>query len=183
MWGDEGDVSFCPSSTGRRFSWLRGNVVELPARMTPLLGRDPSSCFPVEEPLDRYLSIGSSVARAVQVHKSLSVPRASLAKQESIQEETLGVFRHLMSSIRRLHPRCCFRDHGIEMCWCLRGLCRDMGSGSMQSEFNWSNEWEPHTQRRKQILEKYGPQIKELYGHDPWTAAQVLPGLPSSLAQ
>jgi len=46
------------------------------------------------------------------------------------------------------------------------------GSG-MQSEFNWSSEWEPHTQRRKQILEKYGPQVKELYGHDPWTAVQA----------
>jgi hypothetical protein len=53
---------------------------------------------------------------------------------------------------------------------------------AMQTDFNWSSEWEPHTQRRKQILEKYGPQIKELYGHDPWTAVQVLSPLSPLLS-
>ena len=40
-------------------------------------------------------------------------------------------------------------------------------------EFYWSEEAEPHSQRRREILAKYGPQVRALYGHDTSTAVQV----------
>lgn len=40
-------------------------------------------------------------------------------------------------------------------------------------EFYWSESAEPHTQRRREILAKYGPQVRALYGHDASTAVQV----------
>ena len=36
-----------------------------------------------------------------------------------------------------------------------------------QTDFHWSHSGEPHAIRRKLILEKH-PEIKELYGHDPY---------------
>mmetsp|Transcript_17752 Transcript_17752/g.31642 ORF Transcript_17752/g.31642 Transcript_17752/m.31642 type:complete len:323 (-) Transcript_17752:67-1035(-) len=44
----------------------------------------------------------------------------------------------------------------------------------LPKEFNWSEEWEPHQARRAAMLKKYGPQIKALYGPDPWVPAQAL---------
>ena len=42
-------------------------------------------------------------------------------------------------------------------------------------EFYWSEAAEPHMQRRREILAKYGPQVRALYGHDVMTAVQVRP--------
>ena len=44
-----------------------------------------------------------------------------------------------------------------------------------QHEFYWSAEAEPHSQRRREILSKYGPQVRALYGYDNRTAVQVRP--------
>jgi hypothetical protein len=44
-----------------------------------------------------------------------------------------------------------------------------------QHEFYWSSEAEPHSQRRREILSKYGPQVRALYGYDNRTAVQVRP--------
>ena len=44
-----------------------------------------------------------------------------------------------------------------------------------QHEFYWSAEAEPHSQRRREILAKYGPQVRALYGYDNRTAVQVRP--------
>ena len=40
-------------------------------------------------------------------------------------------------------------------------------------EFHWTQSSEPHSQRRREMLAKYGPQIRQLYGYDHWTAYQV----------
>ena len=45
--------------------------------------------------------------------------------------------------------------------------------GHTQHEFYWSAEAEPHSQRRREILAKYGPQVRALYGYDNRTAVQV----------
>lgn len=42
-----------------------------------------------------------------------------------------------------------------------------------QREFHWTDTAEPHSARRRAMLQKYGPQIRALYGNDPWTAYQV----------
>ena len=47
--------------------------------------------------------------------------------------------------------------------------------GDTQHEFYWSAEAEPHSQRRREILAKYGPQVRALYGYDNRTAVQVRP--------
>ncbi len=51
--------------------------------------------------------------------------------------------------------------------------------GHTQHEFYWSAEAEPHSQRRREILAKYGPQVRALYGYDNRTAVQVRPALRS----
>lgn len=43
-----------------------------------------------------------------------------------------------------------------------------------QDEFFWVDSNEPHAQRRKAILAKYGNQVRKLYGYDNRTAYQVL---------
>jgi Sphingolipid Delta4-desaturase (DES) len=42
-----------------------------------------------------------------------------------------------------------------------------------QRDFHWTDTAEPHSARRRAMLQKYGPQIRALYGNDPWTAYQV----------
>lgn len=41
------------------------------------------------------------------------------------------------------------------------------------TNFDWTTSIEPHAARRRAILAKYGPQVRALYGTDPWTAVQV----------
>ena len=43
-------------------------------------------------------------------------------------------------------------------------------------EFHWTDTAEPHSARRRAMLQKYGPQIRALYGNDPWTAYQASEG-------
>lgn len=43
-----------------------------------------------------------------------------------------------------------------------------------QDDFFWVDSNEPHAQRRKAILAKYGKQVRKLYGYDNRTAYQVL---------
>lgn len=49
-----------------------------------------------------------------------------------------------------------------------------MGVAKDEHEFSWVTNAEPHATRRKEILAKYGPQVRALYGHDNRTAVQVI---------
>ena len=42
-----------------------------------------------------------------------------------------------------------------------------------EEEFFWVDSNEPHAQRRKAVLAKYGSQVRKLYGYDNRTAYQV----------
>lgn len=42
-----------------------------------------------------------------------------------------------------------------------------------EEQFFWVDSNEPHAQRRKAVLAKYGNQIRKLYGYDNRTAHQV----------
>lgn len=51
-----------------------------------------------------------------------------------------------------------------------------MVSTKEQHQFYWSQGGEPHVLRRKQILAKYGDQVRKLYGYDHSTAVTVSRG-------
>lgn len=53
-----------------------------------------------------------------------------------------------------------------------------VGDAKEPHEFYWSEEAEPHSQRRREILAKYGPQVRALYGNDTKTAVQVRASWP-----
>ncbi len=42
-----------------------------------------------------------------------------------------------------------------------------------ENAFDWTTSIEPHAARRRAILAKYGPEVRALYGTDPWTGVQV----------
>ena len=46
-------------------------------------------------------------------------------------------------------------------------------SSEGERDFLWVTNAEPHATRRRQILDKYGPQVRRLYGTDISTAWQV----------
>ena len=45
-----------------------------------------------------------------------------------------------------------------------------------EEQFFWVDSNEPHAQRRKAVLAKYGNQVRKLYGYDNRTAYQVRSG-------
>ena len=47
-------------------------------------------------------------------------------------------------------------------------------------DFFWVDSNEPHAQRRKAVLAKYGNQVRKLYGYDNKTAYQVCCALSQS---
>lgn len=49
-------------------------------------------------------------------------------------------------------------------------------SPSTSDDFYWIDSVEPHAVRRREILAKYGDQVRKLYGYDRSTAVQVFPG-------
>ena len=46
-------------------------------------------------------------------------------------------------------------------------------NGPTAKKFHWVSNGEPHAIRRREMLSKYGPQIRKLYGYDHSTARQV----------
>jgi Sphingolipid Delta4-desaturase (DES) len=54
-----------------------------------------------------------------------------------------------------------------------KGDLTKAGTHTQEHEFYWSPNGEPHSKRRKELLAKYGDQIRPLYGNDPWTGYQV----------
>lgn len=42
------------------------------------------------------------------------------------------------------------------------------GGAGMRTDFVWKEDDDPHANRRKEMLAKYGKEIRQLYGADPW---------------
>ena len=47
------------------------------------------------------------------------------------------------------------------------------GGWGRSDEFYWAADAEPHSRRRREILDKYGDKVRALYGFDHSTAVQV----------
>lgn len=50
-----------------------------------------------------------------------------------------------------------------------------MGAAAEENKFYWVPDAEPHARRRRQMLAKYGDQVRALYGYDVSTAYQARP--------